>query len=192
MEYFSTWERLEVSCHRVQGARLNSPRMTSTKTFLSSSTLLTSCSGSYFSMFYRDKAGCPMGVLCDWDLAMFRPTSEQYQQDDQGDEEDNANEIPANSSDRDQTSLQVQATDPSPQGKKAETVAKADATPKDPLNGQNMARGQVHSWLWTCYQSKRSFTATVTILNPSFSFSLGSVPYLIPRGIASDIFLNGK
>ncbi|KAI0944193.1 hypothetical protein AcW1_010258 [Taiwanofungus camphoratus] len=33
-------------------------------------------------MFYCDKAGCAMGVLCEWDLAMFRPSDEAYRADD--------------------------------------------------------------------------------------------------------------
>ncbi|KAI0929585.1 hypothetical protein AcV7_005079 [Taiwanofungus camphoratus] len=33
-------------------------------------------------MFYRDENGCAIGILCDWDLAMFRPSKEEFEEDD--------------------------------------------------------------------------------------------------------------
>ncbi|KAI0918060.1 hypothetical protein AcW1_007034 [Taiwanofungus camphoratus] len=37
-------------------------------------------------MFYRDESNCSVGVLCDWDLAMSKPSLEDYNADDREDE----------------------------------------------------------------------------------------------------------
>ncbi|KAI0945845.1 hypothetical protein AcV7_009972 [Taiwanofungus camphoratus] len=39
-------------------------------------------------MFYRDEGNRPMGVLCDWDLAMFRPSEKEFKEDDEEHDED--------------------------------------------------------------------------------------------------------
>ncbi|KAI0920156.1 hypothetical protein AcW1_001975 [Taiwanofungus camphoratus] len=39
-------------------------------------------------MFYRDEGNRPMGVLCDWDLAMFRPSEKEINEDDEEHDED--------------------------------------------------------------------------------------------------------
>ncbi|KAI0915248.1 hypothetical protein AcV5_005414 [Taiwanofungus camphoratus] len=42
-------------------------------------------------MFYRGENGCAIGVLCDWDLAMFRPSKEDFDEDNnEHDEDDHA------------------------------------------------------------------------------------------------------
>lgn len=100
-------------------------------------------------MFYRDEKNCPVGVLCDWDLAMSKPTPERYLQDDEENEENEnkmldkllstsrvpQNTVSTSSKHVDEHPPQVKGGDKEniEEGESARTDAKVDNTSEDPF-----------------------------------------------------------